>query len=58
MLYCAHNLTEDSHLAITAQSIEEAGNIAADYWMAESSIVVVMSLEAYIMQHGGCIEIL
>ncbi len=55
MLYCAHNLREDKHLVVLANSMEEAGNIACDYWVDES--VVVMSLEQYVKEHNGIVEI-
>lgn len=55
MLYCAHNLTEDKHLVVLASSMDEAGNIASDYWL--DSNVVVMSLEQFVREHNGVIEI-
>lgn len=56
MLYCAHNLTEDKHLAIVAESIDEAGNIASDFWL--DSNVVIMSLEQFVLEHNGVVEII
>lgn len=52
MIYCAHNVKEDVHAVVFAECMEEAGNIAADYWMAEVSDVVIMSFDAWMRESG------
>lgn len=52
MIYCAHNVKEDVHAIILAECMEEAGNIAADHWVAEVSDVVIMSLDAWMRESG------
>lgn len=59
MIYCAHNKGLDKALAVIASSINEAGEIAADFWIGEDvSNIAVMSFEAFLREHGGCVEVL
>lgn len=61
MIYCAHNKVLDKALAVVADSINDAGDIAADYWFYNSedvSDIAVMSFEAFLREHGGCVEII
>ncbi len=59
MIYCAHNKVLDKALAVVADSINDAGDIAADFWIGEDvSNIAVMSFEAFLREHGGCVEII
>lgn len=59
MIYCVHNKVLDKALAVVAASINEAGEVAADFWIGEDvSNIAVMSFEAFLREHNGMTEII